>query len=231
MLPATCSPVRALVESTGTPFTAAEYGPRGVVFSQGDPCDSVMYIEQGRVRLVHVAPGGDEAICGLMGIGAFLGEEVLGGRAERRQTAIAMIATRVLAIARAPMIRLLHSQQPIADRFIAHILARHSHLEADLADQLLHPAEQRVARALIVLAGCGEGRLCRCALPDVSQEVIAEMVGTTRSRVNGFLRKFRTLGLIAQDGATLHITPSLLSVVPDAVAASPMQHAWPSPGR
>jgi CRP-like cAMP-binding protein len=231
MLSQTHSPVRALLESTGTPYTAAEYGPRGVVFSQGDPCDSVMYVEQGRVRLAHVAPGGDEAICGLVGTGAFLGEEVLGGCAQRRQTAIAMIATQVVAIARAPMIRLLHAQQPIADRFIAHILARHSHLETDLADQLLHPVEQRVARALIVLAGCGEGRQCRCPLPDVSQEVIAEMVGTTRSRVNRFLGKFRKLGLIAQEGATLHVTPSLLWVVPDAVAASQMQHAWPSPGR
>ena len=231
MLPQTHSPVRSLLESIGTPFTAADYGPRGVIFSQGDPCDSVMYIEQGRVRLAHVAPGGDEAICGLVGTGAFLGEEVLGGRAKRRQTAIAMIATQVLAIASAPMLRLLHAQQPIADRFIAHILARHSHLEADLADQLLHPAEQRVARALIVLAGCGEGRPCRCPLPAVSQEVIAEMVGTTRSRVNRFLGKFKKLGLITQDGATLHVTPSLLQVVPDAAVVSQMDHAWPSPGR
>lgn len=176
------------------------------------------YIEKGRVRLAHTTRGGNCAICGLVASGAFLGEDVLSGYPVRRQTAVAIIATQVIAVARAPMIRLLHAQQPIADRFIAHILARHSPLEADLADQLLHPAEQRVARALLVLAGCGERGLCRCALPDVSQEVIAEMVGTTRSRVNRFLGKFRRLGLITRDGATLHITPSLLRVVPDVVA-------------
>lgn len=207
--------VRALLESTGTPFAVAGYGQRAVVFSQGDACDSVMYIEKGLVRLAVATPSGKEAICGLLGTGAFLGEEALGGHAVRRQTATAMTATEVLVVSKVQMIRLLRTQQALSDRFIAHILARNTRLEADLTDQLLSSSEQRLARTLLVLAGCGERRPCRCVLPHVSQEIIAEMVGTTRSRVNVFMGKFKKLGFIEEDAGVLQINPSLLHAVHD----------------
>jgi CRP-like cAMP-binding protein len=207
--------VRALLESRATPFTVAGYEQGAEIFFQGDAGDGVMHIEKGLVRLAVTAPNGKEAICGLLGTGAFLGEEVLGGHRVRRQTATAMTATEVLVVAKAEMIRLLRTEQVISDRFIAHILARHTRLEADLTDQLLNSSEQRLARTLLLLAGCGEGHPCRWVLPDVSQEIIAEMVGTTRSRVNVFMSKFKKLGIIEEDGGVLQLKPSLLHAVHD----------------
>jgi CRP/FNR family cyclic AMP-dependent transcriptional regulator len=207
--------VRALLESTGTRFAVADYGQRAVIFLQGDAGDSVMHIENGSVRLAVTAPSGKEAIVGLLGTGAFLGEEALGGHAVRRQTAIAMTATEVLVVAKAQMIRLLRTRQAISGRFIAHLLARNTRLEADLTDQLLNSSEQRLARTLLVLAGCGEQSPRRSVLPDVSQEIIAEMVGTTRSRVNVFMGKFKKLGFIEEDDGVLQVKPSLLHVVHD----------------
>jgi CRP/FNR family cyclic AMP-dependent transcriptional regulator len=207
--------LRALLESTRTPFAVAAYGPQAVIFLQGDPCDGVIYIEKGRVRLSVTARSGKEAICGLLGTGAFLGEEVLGRHAVRRQTATAMIATEVLVVPKAQMIRLLRTQPAIADRLIAHVVARHTHLAADVADQLLKSSEQRLARTLLVLAGCDERRPCRCVLPEVSQEIIAEIVGTTRSRVNLFMGKFKKLGFIEEDGGVIEVKPSLLHLVHD----------------
>jgi CRP/FNR family transcriptional regulator, cyclic AMP receptor protein len=141
---------RALLESTATPFTIADYGPRDAIFRQGDPSDSVMHIERGRVWLAVTAPSGKEAICGLLGTGGFLGEEVLVGRGERRQSAIAMTATQVLVVAKAHMIRLLHMQPGLLERFIAHLLARNIRLEANLTDQILNSAEHRMAHTLLV---------------------------------------------------------------------------------
>ena len=205
--------IRALLDVTCTPFSVAEYGQREVIFFQGDPCDSVLHVETGRVCLAVTARSGQQAICGLVGTGAFLGEEALAGQAVRRHTATTLTATRVLVMAKAQTLRLLHTQPAIAERLIAHILARHGRLEADLTDQLLHRAEQRLARALLVLAGCGEGARCRCTLPNLSQEIIAEMVGTTRSRVNAFIGKLRKLGFIEKDGERLRVTPSLVQVI------------------
>lgn len=208
--------VRALLESTGTPFSVAHYGRQDTLFRQGDVCDSVMHIEKGRVRLSITALDGEEAICGLVGDGAFLGEEVLGGRTARRQTAIALVDTEALVLVKAQMMRLLHTQEVIADRFIAHVLARQAHLEADLLSQLLDDGQQRVARALLVLAGCTDCRVRRCALPRVSQEIIAEMVGTTRSRVNTFISRFKKLGLVEKHGGVLEVCPALVRVADGA---------------
>jgi CRP-like cAMP-binding protein len=130
----------------------------------------------------------------------------------RRQTAIAMTETEVLAVAKAEMIRLLRTQRVIADRFLAHVLERNIRLETDLSDQLLYSSEQRLAHTLLVLAGCDERRPCRCVLPDVSQEIIAEMVGTTRSRVNRFMGKFKKLGFIDEAAAwSMSTRPSCTS--------------------
>lgn len=219
--------LRALLESSATIFAAAGYEQRAVLFRQGDACDSVMYIEQGAVRLAVTSPGGREAICGLLSAGAFLSEEVLGGHTLQRHTATAVTATEVLIVAKADMVGLLHTHDAIRNRFVEHILARHAHLEDDLTDQLLHSSEQRLARALLMLAGCGQESPSRRALPRVSQEVIAEMVGTTRARVNAFMGKFKKLGFLEQDGGVIHVNPSLLHVIDSHRTGPPRPHEEP----
>lgn len=234
---------RALLEPTATPFTIVDYGPRAAIFRQGDPCDSVMHIERGRVWLAVTTPSGKEAICDLLGTGEFLGEAALTDGDERRQSATAMTATQVLVVAKAHMIRLLRTQPGFLDRFLAHLLARNIRLEANLTEQLLYSCEQRLAHLLLVLANCDERRPCRCPLPDLPQEVIAEMVGTTRSRVNGFVGKFTKLGFIEKHGGLFHVNPAHLRDVDDgdrhtAIAASaalvhapePEEKHWPLSG-
>jgi len=213
-----CHPwnVRALLESTATPFTIADYGPRAAIFRHGDPCDSVMHIDRGRVWLAVTARSGKEAICGLLDTGAFLGEEALTGCGERRQSATAMTATQVLVVAKAHMIRLLRTQPGLLDRFIAHLLARNIRLETNLTDQLLYSSEQRLAHMLLALADCDERRPRRCALPDLPQEIIAEMAGTTRSGVNVFMGKFKKLGFIEENSGVLHVNPARLHVADDS---------------
>ena len=205
--------LRVLLESTATPFTIVDYRPRTTIFRQGDPCDSVMHIERGRAWLAVTARNGKEAICGLLDAGAFLGEEVLAGSDERRQSATAMTATQLLVIAKPHMIRLLRTQPGLVDRFMGHLLARTSRLEANLADQLLSSTEQRLAHLLLVLASCNLRRPRRCALPHLPQEIIAEMIGTTRSRVNVFMGKFKRLGFIEENGGVLHVNPACLPFV------------------
>ena len=207
--------VRALLESTATPFTIANYGPRATIFHQGDPCDSLMHIERGRVWLAVTARSGKEAIYGLLGTGAFLGEEALAGCGERRQSATAMTATQVLVIAKAHMIRLLRTQPGLLVRFVAHLVARNIRLEANLTEQLLYSSEQRLAHLLLVLANYDERRPRRCALPDLPQEIMAEMVGTTRSRVNAFMGKFKRLGFVEEHSERLYVNPARLRDVDD----------------
>lgn len=224
-----------MLETTATPFTIADYGPRAAIFRQGDPCDSVMHIESGRVWLAVTARSGKEVICGLLDTGAFLGEEALTGCGERRQSATAMTVTHVLVVAKAHMIRLLHTQPGLLDRFLAHLLARNIRLEANLTDQLLYSSEQRLAHMLLVLADCDERRPRRCALPDLPQEIIAEMVGTTRSRVNFFMGKFKKLGFIEENGGVLHVNPDRLHVVDDgdrSISQAPEseERHWPLAG-
>jgi CRP-like cAMP-binding protein len=202
--------LRALLEPTTTPFSVADYSPRAVIFRQGDPGDSVMHIEKGRVWLAVTARSGKEAICGLVDAGAFLGEEALTGGGERQQTATAMTDTRVLVIAKAHMLRLLHTQTELRDEFIAHLVARNTRLEGNLTEQICYSSEQRLAHLLLVLANCGQGHPHRCALPDVTQEIMSEMVGTTRSRVNALLGKFKKRGFIEEYGGLLHVNPARL---------------------
>ncbi len=141
-----------------------------------------MYVESGRVWLAVTAPGGTEAIRGLVDAGAFFGEEALTGCAEQRQSATAMTDTQVLAVSTGHFLRLLRTEPGLVDRLVAHLLARHSGLEDTLTEQLLYSSEQRLAHLLPVLANCDGRHARRCGLPDLSQKIIAEMVGTTRSR-------------------------------------------------
>lgn len=184
------------------------------VFEQGGPATSVFYIQTGRVRLSVVSEGGREAIVAMLSPGDFFGEGCLGGQTLRMGTATALGATTVLRIARREMVRLLHEQPAFSDRFLAHMLARNIRIEQDLVDQLFNSSEKRLARALLLLARYSG--TTRGTLSPISQETLAEIVGTTRPRINFFMKKFERLGLISYDGG-LTINPGLLSVVLHAV--------------
>jgi CRP/FNR family transcriptional regulator, cyclic AMP receptor protein len=203
----------AFLESAGLGKRILTYGRRDVIFSQGDPCDSVMYLRRGGVQVSVVSHTGKEAIVATLGPGDFLGESALAGHAIRLETARATMATTVLAVPKRQMIRLLHSDHALSDRFIAHMLGRNARLEADLVDQLFNSSEKRLARALLLLGRYGKPDKPQRLLPAVSQETLADMIGTTRSRVNFFLNKFRKHGFIGYDARGLTINPSLLSVV------------------
>ena len=208
--------LRALLESAGAPFSVSHHRAGDIVFRQGDESNTVMHIEEGRVRLSVSSFAGKGAICGLMGPGSFLGEDVLGGCAFRRQTATAIVTTELLVISRATMTGLLRNNQAIAQQFIAHTLARKSTLETDLTVQLLYSGEERLIHTLLGLAGCDSRCNGRYDLPKVSQETIAEMVGTTRSRVNHFMGKFKKIGFLEKHGALLQVNPSSLNGVRSA---------------
>jgi CRP/FNR family transcriptional regulator, cyclic AMP receptor protein len=203
----------AFLESAGLGKRIRNYGRGDVIFSQGDPCDSVMYLRRGGVQVSVVSHTGKEAIVATLGPGDFLGEGALAGHPVRLETARATATTAVLVVPKRQMIRLLHSDHALSDRFIAHMLGRNARLEADLVDQLFNSSEKRLARALLLLARYGKADRPQRLLPAVSQETLADMVGTTRPRVNFFLNKFRKLGFIGYDSRGLTINPSLLSVV------------------
>ena len=204
---------RAFLESAGFGKKVATYARKEVVFSQGDPSDSVLYVRIGGIQLSVLSNAGKEAIVASLGPGDFLGEGALAGLPLRLETARATMATTVLVVPKRQMIRLLHDQHALSDRFIAHMLMRNARLEADLVDQLFNSSEKRLARTLLLLARYGKGTKPQPMRPSVSQETLAEMIGTTRSRVNFFLNRFRKLGFIGYDGRGLTINPSLLTVV------------------
>jgi CRP/FNR family transcriptional regulator, cyclic AMP receptor protein len=188
------------------------YQPATTIYSQGDAASTVFYIREGSVKLTVLSRTGKEAVIGVVGRGDFFGEGALAGQPLRLSSAVAMAATHALAVPKRQMIRLLHQQHDFSDRFITHMLARNIRLEEDLVDQLFNASEKRLARALLLLARYGKADGPRRILPRVSQEVLAEMVGTTRSRINFFMNKFRKLGFIEYNGdITVH--DALLSVV------------------
>ena len=190
-----------------------EYAPAAAIYSQGDPSDTVLYIQQGSVKLTVLSRTGKEAVVGVLGRDEFFGEGALAGQPFRLATATALTASKILVVPKQQMIRLLHQQHELSDRFIAHMLARNSRLEEDLVDQLFNASEKRLARTLLLLARYGKVDGPRRVLPKISQEVLAEMVGTTRSRVNFFMNKFRKLGFVEYNGASLKVHHSLISVV------------------
>jgi len=189
-----------------------EYRPRAVMFSQGDPSDNVMYIQKGTVRLSILSRAGKEAIVAMLGRGDFLGEGALAGQRVRMATATAVSSTTVLVVPKKQMTELLHEQAGFSQLFITFMLSRNIRIEEDLVDQLFNSSEKRLARTLMLLARYGMEDKPQGVLPHLSQETLAEMVGTTRSRVNFFMNKFRKLGFIEYNGG-LKIHPALLSVV------------------
>jgi CRP-like cAMP-binding protein len=200
------------LDSTGSAKKVAKYAPASIVFSQGEPASSVLYVQQGGVRLSVISETGKEAVVALLGPGDFFGEGCLAGQPVRMATATAIAETTVLVVEKRRMLQLLHDQSGFSDRFITHMLARNIRIEEDLVDQLFNSSEKRLARTLLLLARYGKQDKPHRVLPKVSQEVLAEMVGTTRSRVNFFMNKFRKMGFIEYNGG-IKINNSLLSVV------------------
>jgi len=205
---------QAFLDSAGVARTITAYGRGDSVFTQGDACEHVMYIQSGGVKLSVLSKTGREAVVAMLGPGDFFGEGALAGQRLRMGSATAITPSTILLIAKKKMIQLLHKQHAMSDRFISHMLARNIRIEEDLIDQLFNSSEKRLARTLLLLARYGKQDKPARVVPKVSQETLAEMVGTTRSRVNFFLNKFKKLGFIDYDGdRPLKINGSLLSVV------------------
>ena len=202
----------AFLTSAGIGKTVTTYQPGKAIFSQGDSADSVLYLQKGSVKLAVLSAGGKEAVVAMLGPGDFFGEQALAGHPVRLAMAVALSPATVLIIPKDRMTRLLHEDHAFSDRFIAHMLARNFRSEADLVDQLFNSSEKRLARALLMLARYGRPEQTHHVLPKLSQETLAEMIGTTRSRVNFFMNKFKKLGFIEYNGG-LKINDSLLTVV------------------
>ncbi|MGA8100779.1 MAG: Crp/Fnr family transcriptional regulator [Candidatus Acidiferrales bacterium] len=203
---------QAFLDSAGLAKTIVEYRRRQKIYAQGDPATTVMYLRKGGVKLSVVSKEGKEAVVALLGPGDFFGEGCLAGVPFRMGLATAITPTTVMVIEKNEMIRVLHEEHKLSDRFIAYLLTRNIRVEEDLVDQLFNSIEKRLARALLLLARYSKQDQPQKMLPKISQETLAEMVGTTRSRINMFMNKFRKLGFIDYNGK-IEIHSSLLSVV------------------
>jgi CRP/FNR family cyclic AMP-dependent transcriptional regulator len=204
---------QAFLASAGIGRTVLHYKPKQAIFSQGEPADTVFYIREGAVRLSVLSQHGKEATLSLLGPGDFLGEGCLASdQPIRLATATAITNSSILRIEKKRMLRALHEEHKFSDMFVAYVVDRHNRTQADLVDQLFNSSEKRLARALLILAHFGKEVAPETVIPSVSQETLAEMVGTTRSRVNFFMNKFRKLGFIHYNGG-LQVHSSLLTVV------------------
>jgi len=202
----------AFLKSTGATRRVATYPKGQIVFSQGQPSDAVMYIQKGGIKISVLSRTGKEAVVAMLGPGDFFGEGALTGQPVRLGTATATIPTTVLVIEKGAMLQLLRDEPKFSERFIAYMLGRNLRVEADLVDHLFNSSEKRLARTLLLLARYGDQEGPQQRIPKISQETLAEMVGTTRSRVNFFLNKFRDLGFLEYNG-DLKVNTSLLSLV------------------
>ena len=204
--------VKLFLDSAGLGRRVAKFRAKETVFAQGELAKSVLYIQDGGIKLTVVNKTGKEAVVAVLGPGDFLGEGCLAGQPNYLVTATTISPTTALVIEKDEMVRVLHGEHTFSDRFIAYMLARNIRVEADLIDQLFNSSEKRLARTLLLLARYGAPGHTQKTLPKVSQEMLAEMIGTTRSRVNYFMNKFRKLGFIQYNGE-IHVNDSLLSVV------------------
>jgi CRP/FNR family cyclic AMP-dependent transcriptional regulator len=211
-IPTAAFDVQNFLDSAGIARKVTEFARKTAIFSQGDPAKTVLYIQKGAVRLSVVNETGKEAVVAVLGPGDFFGEGCLAAQPFRIGSAIAVTASTVLVIEKKEMIRVLHAEHEFSDRFISYMLSRNIRIEEDLVDQLFNSSEKRLARTLLLLARYGKEDKPQRVLPKVSQEMLAEMVGTTRSRVNFFMNKFRKMGFIKYNGG-LQVNTSLLSVV------------------
>ncbi len=204
--------MKLFLDSAGLGRKVAKLRAKETVFAQGAPAKNVMYIQEGGIKLTVVNETGREAVVAILGPGDFFGEACLAGQSICMGTATTIAPTTVLVIEKSEMIRVLHAEHQFSDHFIAYMLARNIRVEEDLVDQLFNSSEKRLARTLLLLARYGLPGQNQKILPKVSQETLAEMIGTTRSRVNFFMNKFRRLGFIQYDGE-ISVNDSLLSVV------------------
>ena len=204
--------IGAFLDSAGIARKIVEYRRTNVIFTQGDACEHVLYIQKGNVKLSVLSKAGRQAVVAMLGAGEFFGEGCLAGQPLRMGSATATTDSTILLVEKDEMARLLHEQHALSDRFIAHMVARNIKIEQDLIDQLFNSSEKRLARTLLLLARYGKHDHPVREIPPISQATLAEMVGTTRSRVNFFMKKFQRLGFIDYaDG--LKVNNSLLTVV------------------
>ena len=196
----------------GSGKTIAEYRKNDIVFSQSDPADAIFYIQKGKVKLTVVSHNGKEAVIAILGIGDFLGEGCLAAQPLRMATATAMSDCSVVRLQKSATIRVLHEQPAFTELFLTYLLSRNIRIEADLVDQLFNSSEKRLARLLLLLANFGKEGKPEPVVAKIDQETLAEMIGTTRSRVSFFMNRFRKLGFIEYNGG-LHVHSSLLNVV------------------
>jgi CRP/FNR family transcriptional regulator, cyclic AMP receptor protein len=204
--------VKLFLKSNGLGRKIAKFRRKETVFLQGNPAKNVIYIQDGAVKLTVVNSTGKEAIVEILGPGDFFGVQSFGSPSVYTATATAIVPTTVLVIKKNEMIRVLHAEHEMSDRFIANMLARNSRGEDALIDHLFNSSEKRLARTLLLLARYGTKDQPQKSIPKLSQEMLAEMIGTTRSRVNFFMNKFRKLGFIEYNGS-IHVNKSLLSVL------------------
>ena len=198
------------MESDGS---ATTFQPKQIIYRQGDPADAVHYIVLGKIQLTVVSEHGKEAVIAILETGEFFGEGCIVGQPSRMTSASATEKATVVRIEKATMIRVLHEQPEVAETLITFLLARNIQIEADLVDQLFNSSERRLARLLLLLANFGKEGKMEKILPNISQEILAARIGTTRPRINFFMNKFRKLGFIEYDGTGLKVHTSLLNVI------------------
>jgi CRP/FNR family cyclic AMP-dependent transcriptional regulator len=204
--------VRVFLNTVASGRTVSDYRKSQKIFSQGDPGDSVFYIQEGRVKVCVVSQQGKEAVVALHGNGDFFGESCLNGHPLRMATVVTMTECVIMRIEKASIVRVLHDEPKFSEMFMSYLLSRNSRVEEDLVDQLFNSSEKRLARVLLLMANFGKEGKPEPVIAKISQETLAEMVGTTRSRVSAFMNKFRKLGFIEYNG-TLEVHNSLLNVV------------------
>jgi len=204
--------IEKYLRTAGVARKIETYSKGQTIFSQGDPCQAVMYLQRGVVKLAITSSAGKEAVIALLGAGEFFGEGCIAGQPLRSATAVATEPSSVLVIGKQEMIRVLHEEHEFSDRFVSYMLQRNVRVEEDLADQLFNSSEKRLARALLLVARYGKEEQPEKIVAKLSQETLAEMIGTTRSRVSFFMNRFRKLGYIKYNGG-LEINSSLLRVV------------------
>ena len=203
---------RLTITSVGTGRKSAEYPPKAVVFRQGDPADAVFYIAKGRVQLTVVSEHGKEGVIAMLRPGDFFGEGCLAGQPLHMASAVAAAHSEIVMVEKDAMVRMLHEQPDFSELFMAYLLSRNIQIEEDLVDQLFNSSEKRLARILLLLANFGKDGKLEPVIPKISQEILAARVGTTRSRINYFMNKFRKLGLIEYNGE-LKVHTALLNII------------------
>ena len=205
---------RPYLSKLATGKTSREYKAAGPIFSQGDTADAVFYVDSGKVKLTVVSTSGKEAVIGILPQGSFFGEGCLAGQPVRMATATALQrSTTITRVAKETMVKMLRQNPEFAERFLGYLLSRNIRMEADLVDQLFNSSEKRLARLLLLLANFGQESKPIPVVAKISQETLAEMIGTTRSRVSFFMNRFRKLGFVEYNGGGLHVHSSLVSVV------------------